>query len=150
MRQFDTDDTYQYFLKRYYSSKYNMMSAFSHQKSRDKKGLYVNKKYIISNDGWYNENDIKEFLNFKIEQYNTITYAQQLIIDIEAIFDYYNLRAKSKLARILNIKPQNLSLDMSYETALKIIDGLKNRLLSMSPEALKDLKYNFNKVTNEA
>ena len=39
MRQFDTDDTYQYFLKRYYSSKYNMMSAFSHQKSRDSKGL---------------------------------------------------------------------------------------------------------------
>ena len=136
MRQFDTDDTYQYFLKRYYSNKYNMMSAFSHQKSRDSKGLYVNKKYIISNDGWYNENDIKEFLNFKIEQYNTITYAQQLLIDIEAIFDYYNLRAKSKLARILNIKPQNLSLDMSYETALKIIDGLKNRLSSMSPEAL--------------
>ena len=150
MRQFDTDDTYQFFLKRYYSNKYNMMSAFSHQKSRDSKGLYVNKKYIISNDGWYNENDIKEFLNFKIEQYNTITYAQQLLIDIEAIFDYYNLRAKSKLARILNIKPQNLSLDMSYETALKIIDGLKNRLSSMSPEALRDLKYNFNKVTNEA
>ena len=150
MRQFDTDDTYQFFLKRYYSSKYNMTSAFSHQKGRDKKGLYVNKKYIISNNGWYNESDIKEFLNFKIEQYNTITYAQQLIIDIEAIFDYYNLRAKSKLARILNIKPQNLSLDMSYETALKIIDGLKNRLSSMSPEALRDLKYNFNKVTNEA
>ncbi len=150
MRQFDTDDTYQFFLKRYYSSKYSMMSAFSHQKGRDSKGLYVNKKYIISNSGWYSESDIKEFLNFKIEQYNTITYAQQLLIDIEAIFDYYNLRAKSKLARILNIKPQNLSLDMSYETALKIIDGLKNRLSSMSPEALRDLKYNFNKVTNEA
>lgn len=150
MRQFDTDDTYQFFFNRYYSSKYNMMSAFSQQKNRDKKGLYVNKKYIISNNGWYNESDIKEFLNFKIEQYNTITYAQQLIIDIEAIFDYHNLRAKSKLARILNIKPQNLSLDMSYETALKIIDGLKNRLSSMSPEALRDLKYDFNKVTNEA
>ena len=150
MRQFDTDDTYQYFLKRYYSSKYNMMSAFSHQKSRDKKGLYVNKKYIISNDGWYNENDIKEFLNFKIEQYNTITYAQQLIIDIEAIFDYYNLRAKSKLARILNIKPQNLSLDMNYETALKIINSFKSRLLSMSPEAISDLKNSFKKVMNEA
>ena len=147
MRQFDTDDTYQYFLKRYYSSKYNMMSAFSHQKSRDKKGLYVNKKYIISNNGWYNENDIKEFLNFKIEQYNTITYAQQLLIDIEAIFDYYNLRCKSKLARILNIKPQNLSLDMNYETALKIIDGLKSRLLTMSPEAISDLKNSFKKVT---
>ena len=150
MRQFDTDDTYQYFLKRYYSSKYNMMSAFSHQKSRDPKGLYVNKKYIISNNGWYNENDIKEFLNFKIEQYNTIAYAQQLIIDIEAIFDYYNLRCKSKLARMLNIKPQNLSLEMNYETALKVIDGFKSRLLSMSHEAIKDLKYNFNKVTNEA
>ena len=149
MRQFDTDDTYQYFLKRYYSSKYNMMSAFSHQKSRDKKGVYVNKKYIVSDNGWYNEKDIKEFLNFKIEQYNTITNAQQLIIDIEAIFDYCDLRAKSKLARILNIKPQNLSLDMNYETALKIIDSLKNRLLNMSPEGLRDLKYTFNKVTNE-
>lgn len=150
MRQFDTDDTYQYFLKRYYSSKYNMMSAFSHQKNRDSKGFYVNKKYIISNNGWYNESDIKEFLNFKIEQYNTITYAQQLIIDIEAIFDYYDLRAKSKLARMLNIKPQNLSLDINYETALKIIDGLKNRLLSMSPEAIIDLKNSFKKVINEA
>ena len=150
MRQFDTDDTYQYFLKRYYSSKYNMMSAFSHQKSRDKKGLYVNKKYIISDNGWYNENDIKEFLDFKIEQYNTITYAQQLLIDIEAIFDYYNLRAKSKLARILNIKPQNLSLDMNYETALKIINSFKSRLLSMSPEAISDLKNSFKKVMNEA
>lgn len=150
MRQFDTDDTHQYFLKRYYSNKYNMMSAFSHQKNRDKKGLYVNKKYIISNNGWYNESDIKEFLNFKIEQYNTITYAQQLIIDIEAIFDYYNLRAKSKLARMLNIKPQNLSLDMSYETALKIINSFKSRLLSMSPEAIIDLKNSFKKVINEA
>lgn len=150
MRQFDTDDTYQYFLKRYYSSKYNMMSAFSHQKSRDKKGLYINKKYIISNNGWYNENDIKEYLNFKIEQYNTITYAQQLIIDIEAIFDYYNLRAKSKLARMLNIKPQNLSLEMNYETALKIINSFKSRLLSMSPEAIIDLKNSFKKVINEA
>ena len=149
MRQFDTDDTYQFFLKRYYSSKYNMTSAFSHQKSRDKKGLYKNKKYIISNNGWYNENDIKEFLNFKIEQYNTITYAQQLLIDIEAIFDYYNLRAKCKLARILNIKPQNLSLDMNYEPALKIIDGLKSRLLNMSSEGLRDLKYSFSKVINE-
>ena len=147
MRQFDTDDTYQYFLKRHYSSKYNMMSAFSHQKSRDKKGLYVNKKYIISNNGWYNENDIKEFLNFKIEQYNTITYAQQLLIDIEAIFDYYNLRAKSKLARMLNIKPQNLSLEMNYETALKVINGFKSRLLTMSPEAISDLKNSFKKVT---
>lgn len=150
MRQFDTDDTYQYFLKRYYSSKYNMMSAFSHQKNRDLKGLYVNKKYIISNNGWYNESDIKEFLTFKIEQYNTITYAQQLIIDIEAIFDYYNLRAKSKLARILNIKPQNLSLDMNYETALKIINSFKSRLLTMSPEAIIDLKNSFKKVINEA
>lgn len=150
MRQFDTDDTYQYFLKRYYSSKYNMMSAFSHQKSRDSKGLYVNKKYIISNNGWYNESDIKEFLNFKIEQYNTITYAQQLIIDIEAIFDYYDLRAKSKLARMLNIKPQNLNLEMNYETALKVINSFKSRLLSMSPEAISDLKNSFKKVINEA
>ncbi len=150
MRQFDTDDTYHFFLKRYYSSKYNMMSAFSHQKSRDSKGLYINKKYIISNNGWYSENDIKEFLNFKIEQYNTITYAQQLIIDIEAIFDYYNLRAKSKLARMLNIKPQNLSLEMNYETALKVIDGFKSRLLSMSPEAIIDLKNSLKKATNEA
>ena len=147
MRQFDTDDTYQFFLKRYYSNKYNMMSAFSHQKNRDLKGLYVNKKYIISNSGWYNENDIKEFLNFKIEQYNTITYAQQLIIDIEAIFDYYNLRAKSKLARMLNIKPQNLNLEMNYETALKIINSFKSRLLSMSPEAIIDLKNSFKNVT---
>ncbi len=147
MRQFDTDDTYQYFLKRYYSSKYNMMSAFSHQKNRDKKGSYINKKYIISNNGWYNESDIKEFLNFKIEQYNTITYAQQLIIDIEAIFDYYNLRAKSKLARMLNIKPQNLNLEMNYETALKVINSFKSRLLSMSPEAINDLKNSFKKVT---
>ena len=146
MRYFDTDDTYQYFLKRYYSNKYNMMSAFSHQKNRDKKGLYVNKKYIISNSGWYNESDIKEFLNFKIEHHNTITYAQQLLIDIEAIFDYYNLRGKSKLARILNIKPQNLSLEMNYETALKIIDGLKNRLMQISPEARKEIKYMYNEV----
>ena len=147
MRQFDTDDTYHFFLKRYYSSKYNMMSAFSHQKNRDSKGLFANKKYIISNNGWYNESDIKEFLNFKIEQYNTITYAQQLIIDIEAIFDYYNLRAKSKLARMLNIKPQNLSLEMNYETALKIINSFKSRLLSMSPEAIIDLKNSFKNVT---
>ena len=63
-----------------------------------------------------------------------------MIIDIEAIFDYYNLRAKSKLARMLNIKPQNLSLEMNYETALKIINSFKSRLLSMSPEAIIDLK----------
>ena len=49
---------------------------------------------------------------------------------------------------MLNIKPQNLNLEMNYETALGVINSpFKSRLLSMSPEAIIDLKNSFKKVT---
>lgn len=150
MRYFDTDETYEYFFKDSYGSKYNMTSSFSHLKKIDKKGEYLNKKYLISSNGYYKEKDIREFLKWKQEQYNTIQFAKQLIVDFEAIFEHYGLKLKVKLAKLIGINSQCFTnLDFGYDISVKIINAIKNRLMQISPEARREIKYMFNEVKND-
>lgn len=150
MRHFTAYEVYDYFLKDDYKTKDNMIATFHAQKYNDKQNKYKNKEYLVAKGKYYLESDVKEFLNFRIEQYNTITYAKQLIIDLTAIFDYLELNLKNKLAKILGINSSTISsLDLGYETALRIIEALKNRLLEISPEAREDLKMMFNKVKED-
>lgn len=147
MRSYDAEDTYN-FLVDYYNNMDSMRNSFYVLKRRDKTGIYKNKSYLIPNEsGYYYEKDIQELLGFKREKYNTITYAQQLIVDFEAIFDYLNIPVKSKFAKIIKLNGQQMhELTFSYEKAVEIIETLKNRLLAISPEARKEIKFLFNKV----
>ena len=148
MRHFTVEEVYDYFLKNDYQTKETMISTFNTQRYRDKERKYKNKKYIcLVKNGYYLEEDIKEFLNFRIEEYNTVLYAQQLIIDLVAIFDYLELKLKRKLANLLNTTPTRIgTLDFGYEASLKIIKILKDRLMQMSPEAREELRMIFDKV----
>ena len=141
-------DYFHYFLKNDYQTKETMISTFNTQRYRDKERKYKNKKYIcLVKNGYYLEEDIKEFLTFRIEEYNTVLYAQQLIIDLVAIFDYLELKLKRKLANLLNTTPTRIgTLDFGYEASLKIIKILEDKLMQMSPEAREDLRITFEKA----
>lgn len=148
MRRLSTEETYFYFKKKYRSANV-MMTCFNVLKNQDKENKYLNKKYILQSAyGYYDYNDIMEVLKYDEEVNNTITYAQQLVIDIEALINESGAKGKlGKLAKIVGIPQQMLStLNISYNMALKIINNIETKLNSMSIEAIQDLKANYNKL----
>lgn len=148
MRRLSTEETYFYFKKKYRSANV-MMTCFNVLKNQDKENKYLNKKYILQSAyGYYDYNDIMEVLKYDEEVNNTITYAQQLVIDIEALINESGAKGKlGELAKIVGIPQQMLStLNISYNMALKIINNIETKLNSMSIEAIQDLKANYNKL----
>lgn len=148
MRRLSTEETYFYFKKKYSSAKV-MAVCFNVLKNQDKENKYLNKKYILqSSYGYYDYNDIMEVLKYEEDVNNTITYAQQLVIDIEALINETGTKGKlGKLAKLIGIPQQMLStLNISYNMALKIINNIETRLNNMSIEAIQDLKVNYNKL----
>ena len=89
-----------------------------------------------------------ELIKYQEEVNNTIVYAQQLVIDIEALIHETGSKGKlGKLAKLIGISQQTLStLNISYNMALKIINNIETKLNSMSIEAIQDLKVNYNKL----
>lgn len=148
MRRLSTEETYTYFKKKYRSEKV-MAVCFNVLKNQDKENKYLNKKYILqSSYGYYDYNDIMEVLRYEENVNNTIIYAQQLVIDIEALINETGTKGKlGKLAKLIGIPQQMIStLNISYNVALKIINNIEIKLNSMSIEAIQDLKVNYNKL----
>lgn len=148
MRRLSTEETYIYFKKKYSSAKV-MAVCFNVLKNQDKENKYLNKKYILQSAyGYYDYNDIMEVLKYEENVNNTITYAQQLVIDIEALINETGTKGKlGKLAKLIGIPQQMLStLNISYNMALKIINNIETKLNNMSNEAIQDLKVNYNKL----
>lgn len=148
MRRLSTEETYFYFKKKYRSANI-MMTCFNVLKNQDKQNKYLNKKYILQSAyGYYDYNDIMEVLKYDEEVNNTITYAQQLVIDIEALINETGTKGKlGKLAKLIGIPQQMIStLNISYNMALKIINNIETKLNNMSIEAIQDLRINYNKL----
>lgn len=148
MCRLSTEETYTYFKKKYSSAKV-MAVCFNVLKNQDKENKYLNKKYILqSSYGYYDYNDIMEVLRYEENVNNTITYAQQLVIDIEALINETGTKGKlGKLAKLIGIPQQMLStLNISYNMALKIINNIETKLNNMSIEAIQDLRVNYNKL----
>lgn len=144
MRQLTTSETYFYFKHRF-KSKDNMQVTFNIQAKRNPE--MKNKKYLIQSQyGYYKYDDVMEMIKWLEHENNTVLYAQQLIIDLEAIMCNIN-GCKSKIARLIGSTPQRVhELNFSYDVAVKIINNLENKLKSMSIEAIRDLKREFIKV----
>lgn len=148
MCRLSTEETYTYFKKKYSSAKV-MAVCFNVLKNQDKDNKYLNKKYILQSAyGYYDYNDIMEVLKYEENVNNTITYAQQLVVDIEALINETGTKGKlGKLAKLIGIPQQMLStLNISYNMALKIINNIETRLNNMSIEAIQDLRVNYNKL----
>ena len=88
-------------------------------------------------------------LRYEEEVNNTIVYAQQLVIDLEALIIESGAKGKlGKLANLIGIPQQMLSrLNISYNTALKIINNIETKLNNISQEAIQDLKVNYQKLS---
>ena len=146
-----TEELYEYYFKDRYSSLAVMASSFAIHKARDKKCEFINKKYLVSKVyGYYDYSDLNEMLKYEEDVRNKVSYAQQLIIDIEAIMEQYKIQgAVGKLAKLAGIIPQQISaLNISYELALKVIDRIETKIKSLSIEAIRDLKLELEKVSN--
>lgn len=127
-----------------------MLISFNVLKSQDKDNKFKNKKYLVqSSYGYFNYDDIMQLLKYEEEVHNTIVYAQQLVVDIEALITETGTKGKlGKLANLVGIPQQMLStLNISYNMALKIINNIETRLNSISYEALQDLKISYQKLT---
>ena len=145
-----TEELYEYYFKDRYVNINAMCASFSIHKKRDKKGEFVNKKYLIPEVfGFYSYYDLVEMLSYEEKMRNTISYAQQLIIDIEAIMDQYKIKGSvTKLAKLAGIIHQQVpNLNISYEVALKVIDRIETKIKSLSIEAIRDLKLELEKVS---
>lgn len=137
----------------YFKDKYtnfeSMVCAFNVHKRKDKEGIYKNKKYMVqASYSRYNFDDLSEYLKFDEEKHNTICYAKQLIIDIEALAkEYAPFVTQTKISNIVGIPNQYMNtLDLSYEASLKVIEKVENKIKSLSIESIRDLKQNFNKM----
>lgn len=148
MRLIDTDSTYLYFQGKYKNAE-SMTSVFGVQKMLDKNKIFKNKKYLLQEElGFYKYSDVIEMYKYYENINNTISYAKQLIIDIEAIMNQYEIKgANNKLASLVGTYPQNIAyLDISYEASIKIIDTIETKIKSLSIEAIRDLKLEYSKV----
>lgn len=148
MRKLSTEDTYFYFKHKYRSANV-MMTCFNVLKNQDKKNKYLNKKYILQSEyGYYNYDDIMELIRYEEDVNNTIVYAQQLVIDIEALVNESGAKGKlGKIAKLIGIPQQMIStLNISYNTALKIINNIETRLNNMSIEAIRELRNDYRKL----
>lgn len=148
MRKLSTEDTYFYFKNKYRSANV-MMTCFNVIKNQDKENKYLNKKYILQSEyGYYNYDDIMELIRYEEDVNNTIVYAQQLVIDIEALVNESGAKGKSgKIAKLIGIPQQMIStLNISYNTALKIINNIETRLNNMSIEAIRELRNDYRKL----
>ena len=149
MRRLSTEDTYFYFKKKYISEKV-MLVSFGVTRNKDKEKQFKNKKYLVQSVwGYFDYQDVMEMLRYEEEVNNTIVYAQQLVIDLEALINETGTKGKlGKLATLIGIPQQMLSrLKISYNTALKIINNIETRLNNMSIEAIRDLKVNYQKLS---
>ena len=146
MRRLSTEDTYFYFKKKYISEKV-MLVSFGVTRNQDKEKQFKNKKYLVQSVwGYFDYQDVMEMLRYEEEVNNTIVYAQQLVIDLEALI--IESGAKGKLAKLVGIPAQMLStLNISYNTALKIINNIETKLNNISQEAIQDLKVNYQKLS---
>ena len=123
--------------------------SFGVTRNQDKEKQFKNKKYLVQSVwGYFDYQDVMEMLRYEEEVNNTIVYAQQLVIDLEALIIESGAKGKlGKLANLIGIPQQMLSrLNISYNTALKIINNIETRLNNMSIEAIRDLKVNYNKL----
>ena len=149
MRRLSTEDTYFYFKKKYISEKV-MLASFGIFRNQDKEKQFKNKKYLVQSVwGYFDYCDIMEMLRYEEDVNNTIVYAQQLVIDLEALIIDSGAKGKlSKLAKLAGIPAPTLStLNISYNTALKIINNIETKLNNISHEAIQDLKVNYQKLS---
>lgn len=149
MRRLSSEETYLYFKDRYKNPN-SMIANFNILKKQDKENQFKNKKYLLQSVwGFFDYDDVMEMLKYEEEVHNIILYAQQLIIDIEALIIESGAKGKlGKLAKLVGIPAQMLStLNISYNTALKIINNIETKLNNISHEAIQDLKVNYQKLS---
>lgn len=148
MRKLTTSETYFYF-KNLYKDAQTMQMSFCMNKKRDDENKFKNKKYLLQSEyGYYDYKDIIQMLKYNEEVKNTIHYAQQLIVDIEAILNYNGIvGAATKLSKITGLTNTRITyLDFSYESALKCIKNIEDKIKGLSLEAIRDLKQHYLKV----
>ena len=149
MHRLSSEETYLYFKDRYKNPN-SMIANFNILKKQDKENQFKNKKYLLQSVwGFFDYDDVMEMLKYEEEVHNIILYAQQLIIDIEALIIESGAKGKlGKLAKLVGIPAQMLStLNISYNTALKIINNIETKLNNISHEAIQDLKVNYQKLS---
>jgi len=149
MRRLSSEETYFYFKDRYKDSN-SMIANFNIIKKQDKENKFKNKKYLLQSVwGFFDYNDVIEMLKYEEEVHNTILYAQQLIIDIEALIEKDGTKGNlGKIAKLVGIPQQSMgALNISYNMAIKIINNIETKLKSISYEALQDLKVNYHRLS---
>ncbi len=143
MRRLSTEDTYFYFKKKYISERV-MLVRFGVTRNQDKEKQFKNKKYLVQSVwGYFDYQDVMEMLRYEEEVNNTIVYAQQLVIDLEALIIESGAKGKlGKLAKLIGIPQQMLSrLNISYNTALKIINNIETKLEKINYSGLFSSSY---------
>lgn len=157
MRYLTAYDTYESYFKDRYVSKEVMIISFYTLKQIDKNKTEINKKYLVNHkfagscETYFKYIDIVEYLKYTEHVNNTITYAKQLIVDIESLFEFEKVkRFKSKLARNLGVSYQEFSeFEISYNYAVKFIEAVKRVITQMSSEGRKDLIRILQNVTQD-
>ena len=148
MRKLTTSETYYYFKSRF-KNKDTMVTSFNILKFNDKNNEFLNKKYVVQSEyGYYNYDDIMKVLKYDEEVQNTICYAQQLLVDLEVILNENGIvGAATKISKISGVPSQQISyLNLGYETALKCIKNIEDKIRGLSLEAIRDLKLEYAKV----
>lgn len=149
MRKLTTKETF-FFFKDRFKTVDIMVTAFNILKSKDKENEFVNKTYIVQCEyNYYRYDDIMKVLKYDEEVHNTICYAQQLIVDLGAIFENRNIKAiDSKLAKLTGVHSHQIGLlSFSYKSALKCIRNIEDKIKSLSYEALMDLKQEYKQIS---
>lgn len=149
MRYLTSEEVYFYFKDRYVNCE-SMVSSFLTNKFNDKDGKYLNKRYLIQRQyRLYSYDELMEMIKYIEHEHNTICYAQQLIVDLEAIFEAKKINGHiAKIAKIAGIVPQVMyTLNISYDRALKVIENIETKIKSLSIEAIQELKSDLKKVS---
>lgn len=157
MRYLPSFEVYQYYFKEKYANSRVMLISFYVAKQRDLKKEWVNKRYLVGEkfkgcgEIYYKYIDVLEYLQYEKETENTINYAKQLIVDIEALFEFEKVsRYRSKLIRNLGVSYQEfVDFEISYNYAVKFIEAVERVISQMSSEGRKDLMKILQKVTHD-
>jgi len=157
MRYYNYKDLHNYFLVDSYKNATSMLQSFLNAEKADKNFENENKTYIRKfkinkSVCLYEQSDINAYLKFQQEKHNTIIYAQNLLLDLELLYEKINKVGRLGLiAKFAGVYQCVISSPhFEYESALKIINNIKELFMKVDIETIRELKQELKLIYEEA
>ena len=154
MRTFTTREIYNLYFKETVKDIKTLTTLFNLAEKADKDKERINKSYPKrSMEGkrvFYYQSDIKEFLDYPKKCNARIMYAQQIIIDLEALYEEAGIKKyKSLLAKYLNV-PNSIFTYLLFgiKIANQIIEAAEDLFSKMDIEDIRGLRHQMKLLSN--